>query len=773
MNLLGVELNNVVGFKKARLPLNKTGIFTIRGLNLNARSKQQTNATGKSVLTSAICNLLREGPPMSTNRREKKSMLEDGSTIIVWVKVGDDNYKLIQQMNRQSLRYTVIKNGQDLKIRTTPLAEKFISDLQPWNDVEFYTTKYLDGRKPFIFQVGTDVQRLSFITDLFHLEEHDRVRRLLLDLKDSKKQDAAKLSVLETEMIRSRRDLKESKWKKELEFKVHEDERRLRKLKEKYKKITALVQASTIHQQLIERKKHLQEQIDQHSSVIGRWTLKEVNKEIDSHEQWTRYTSLMEHWSSQYSILTKKLAKLESKTKGHSVSAKELSSIEKLIGRMSIQIESLTSVQEEVNSQLENMRSRYKELSDVKPLSLDKEQTIARIEQLKQISKLGSVVDKGHKYCPTCGSTIHAVEILRRAKKAASQLKDLDEKLTRFDKWIELQSIISKGKELRSKFDEHHVKQLKTLNKKYSDLHNQRESIAKILDTSQSIKDLKSQISNLGKPTKPNSDKPNSTLKELGSIRASIKQAKVVSEALKKVEEDLENSDTELSDKDVGELLKTQKDLNSKIYELNSVASDNAQRKALWDSAMNRLSKQEKEHKVLSESLTDLPIIEGLIYAYSNKGLKVVAAQTIARSIESAMNREASRIFVEPVKFRLTVTVNRFGIEYKMGKRKWTDVRRLSGAESRSFACLVVATLIPMLPATRRSNFIVFDEMDANMSEETRKLFATDYLPWLNTMIPTVVVVTPDTRTPYPGRNMLVTKQGAVSTLTTQQSGHR
>ena len=74
----------------------------------------------------------------------------------------------------------------------------------------------------------------------------------------------------------------------------------------------------------------------------------------------------------------------------------------------------------------------------------------------------------------------------------------------------------------------------------------------------------------------------------------------------------------------------------------------------------------------------------------------------------------------------------------------------------------------PFIPAHRRTNFLIADEIDIGMDKLTRLKFVNDFLPELNKIIPTIVLITPhgpeDFYVPH-AREYLVTKKNGVSTM--------
>ena len=144
--------------------------------------------------------------------------------------------------------------------------------------------------------------------------------------------------------------------------------------------------------------------------------------------------------------------------------------------------------------------------------------------------------------------------------------------------------------------------------------------------------------------------------------------------------------------------------------------------------------------------------------------MKRYACADIAKKVERNINHLAHLIFAEKFKFHFEVTDTDFRIYYE-DKRGMFDVRNLSGAEGRSFTVLSMLGILPLIPSALRTNLIVLDEMDANMGPTLRNMFCNELVPALNTIIPHVVVVTPQDDL-YPGsRRLCCVKEGTTSRL--------
>lgn len=79
-----------------------------------------------------------------------------------------------------------------------------------------------------------------------------------------------------------------------------------------------------------------------------------------------------------------------------------------------------------------------------------------------------------------------------------------------------------------------------------------------------------------------------------------------------------------------------------------------------------------------------------------------------------------------------------------------SDVRKLSGAESKLFTIILVLSLLSFVPKEKRSNVMILDEPTANFSSETTRCFQ-DLLKLLSQLIESIVIITPRSEDIYEG----------------------
>ena len=170
--------------------------------------------------------------------------------------------------------------------------------------------------------------------------------------------------------------------------------------------------------------------------------------------------------------------------------------------------------------------------------------------------------------------------------------------------------------------------------------------------------------------------------------------------------------------------------------------------------------------KEIDKALTDKPVLDVLADAYGPKGLRLLALKGAAEVLTGNLNRLSGILFPDNMEFHINVDVNQMDITAVRSDGRASDVRHLSGAESRMFSLIWMAAMLPMIPDNRRCNLVVLDEFEANLDEATRQILLKEYLPMLTSIVPHVIFVTPNEISPSSKRRVLqVEKRGDTSTV--------
>ena len=143
------------------------------------------------------------------------------------------------------------------------------------------------------------------------------------------------------------------------------------------------------------------------------------------------------------------------------------------------------------------------------------------------------------------------------------------------------------------------------------------------------------------------------------------------------------------------------------------------------------------------EKLKDVEPLEVLIDLYQDKNLKKQIVSIIGTRLMALVNRYAAQIFPEDYQFTLEWdTQINIVCRRKAGDTELlTDVRKLSGAESKLFTMILVLSLLSFVPSAKRPNIMILDEPESNLSPETTAMFMR-LLEHLTQLVESVIVIT-------------------------------
>jgi DNA repair exonuclease SbcCD ATPase subunit len=197
--------------------------------------------------------------------------------------------------------------------------------------------------------------------------------------------------------------------------------------------------------------------------------------------------------------------------------------------------------------------------------------------------------------------------------------------------------------------------------------------------------------------------------------------------------------------------------LQRRINEVHEKVSKLRARLEVNASVVGSLKKHKARLDEMKAELAEEEALKLLVEAYADKNMKRTAVKAISKRLMMGVNKYAKLIFPEDYEFdfiwdssKLQLMVYR---KYQQGKKMKvlpSDVRKLSGAESKLFTFILVLALLAFVPAHKRSNVLILDEPTANFGAETTESFKK-LLPILNQVIPSIIVITPRTEERFEG----------------------
>lgn len=775
LDLYEVELDNVVLFERARLPIvDNCGLVIITGINRDSSEKDQSNAIGKSLSLSVLGNVFYQAAPTSLKKNSKKDMLGKNTSISVEFK---NSRGVVSRIEQHAKGYKIFdETGEELvdqKVRTDRIQREEVAKRFPITATEFYSYIYIQTQRDLVFQKGTPTDRLNFIIDAFNLDMYDRMRKYFLERLQEVKTGQTETQVLQEKLDKTRIQIDQIDWS------GVESAVKLKGLEKKHK---------VFEKRLLE----LDEQRQQLGLVLN--TIKSISS-VDEKLDALRYNY---PFSEQPKTALEKLKQDAETTRLKESYEKELASYKKHTKDLKDELASLGDIPtdlDKVNEEIEGYEDRLivqqnkanaydndykamleaKEAMDTHKAALrdlgvstarirkaDADQLEARQYKYLSIMEMRTLLEHDHQEgnCPTCQQPID-IEAIRL------MVEEAEEKYKQCKTLIKAKKIYTKYLEARSKYENFDPK-LDVLAKQSKEAS--RELITRIDTLRFKIRDaeiayrLKKRLASFKPPEKPriklNYNYDLEQIKEyasdcrkiLGLLEAKqglldeaedLAELCATPEAIEKSLADYQNKiDAILAKKSKG--LKAIQKQSNEIRELQYAR----ERYVVLEQQVIELNAELEKRKPLLEKRE---VFEHLVKAYSKQGLKLHAAGQVVSTLEQKMNEYAPLIYSEGITFQIkTVPQGLTCMAIRSNGQPPCDVSLLSGSETNCFRLLFMISMLSIVSPSRRTNFVVLDEADSAMSEPSRRKYIEDFIPTLRTVVPHVFVITPADPNKYP-----------------------
>lgn len=733
INYNSVTLKDIVFFKDVTLNLGHKGITTISGRNLNA-SVDATNGAGKSTLVKSIPTLLFSSDPTYSSAK-KSTLFKKGSSISLDFNDNDgNNHKVTKSMPKSGIEFDLTTNGEPTEVRTINYVENRLAEVVGVSEEEFYNFVYIDSRRSNLLQLGSNAKRFEFFTNLFKLGSFDDFRQLI----------NSKIAKIKDTGIE----------KKTLSASLAEYIDRLH-----------LMQDGEILKQAVETLRHDITQNSERVFELSRslelmvWYLDNLDKirdtgEFSPVESLTKNIAIWDESLKAFNNYKRYLVNLGTwkKETGHSDSEtlfseteyeQEKTKYDVLISKaqnIKQQITALGSVVEPPLPSRTGLNFKDNETPEeylVRVRDKIAEFTTKLSDAQNLVKFLMTSHDHGSGECPVCSSNLDEESMQRILSSSQEKVLKLqaaiDAARTAVTKILEVIKTIEK-------YDLYLVKK-----GQLADLDSQKNNVTVELSVNkfQSLQKIKQALASKPNEVAPNEEPlledKNRWVEELKTLNWNNANADRINKA-----ENLSGyEDASLFHGGLKSQIETlNEEKTSKSSELSRLSSELTE----FNLITARVVEINLKIAALGNEADDLPLYELLVEAYSNKGLKNVFIQRIAKVIENNMNKHASLLFRERFKFTFEIDQSNFSIlatRWSNGVETVSDVRDLSGAESRCFINLLTLAFIPLIPDSRRCNIIVLDEPTVNFDQELTELFCSSFLPQLNKVIPHIIIVTP------------------------------
>ncbi len=791
MKLLGIEVKDYINFKHAILPLDRIGVTKITGKNLDSDTKlapagDDTNAVGKTALLSSIPQLIFASNPMTQEVKAKAKAKKDafkikGTSIALKVenKAGKE-YTLEKRSNGKTTHYSIHKGSENTNVRTQAYPEEKIREMFDMTDDEFYTLWFISSSKPSKIQYGSAASRLQFFTNFFKLNNYDEVRKVFNGLLRASKDSKIALTEVLTQ----------------LEGLALEEESTLESLKKKLKKYKAKAEELSENYSSLHKMEMDLSFLEDSAELFTRWeklakktpasTPKELKALIDkaalvleASEAQATYLAAQNVYAKEKETFKAKRQKDEAALDNLSIEGKAPANYAEEKVKLERSLLQIAQARENYIKAIASINlivfdtdaydAAKKACRDMDVASLKEKKDKASDQyavaintqrSLKQILK--------HANCPTCNTEIDnklSSTLYKQAQEAASKAQARVEKYTEQLATYSVYLALREAKDEKATADKEKKEYSDKLTATDTELKHVKKAL-KNLERWDEYFAIKDKLDALEAPDKPKAPKNFEYSKKDVSHYAEVQ---AIAPLVLPNYERYYAANESLAGKSVGIVRKAIQGIQEQLSECNEKIPKLTSRIDLSKQARKEYARLKDRQAELRIQAADSEILEMLVDAYSNKGLKLLLIKHIASVIEKNMNQYAPLVYPEKVTFKFEVVNDReFNIlrgTLRKGVIVYDDVRVLSGAESRAFSFLLPLAIMPLIPKERRLNVMVLDEPTNNMGSARMELFVKNFIPKLCQLVPHLVVISTSDEV-YPNSiTYQVTKKNGKSTL--------
>lgn len=719
-HILGITLQDTLLFKNLHFDIPK-GLSVIYGLNRsNGRKSMQANGAGKSSAFAAIGETLYEEPIVGL----KEDTIKQGTRTVHLML---DKKKV--DVVRKNTKLEIVVNDKPKEFRKKSDGQAWLKKHLPMSQAEFNTYGFLDARVPHPLVMGSSTERKRFFTEAFGLDKIDVERRLF----------EAELSKLK----RVRTAYKELKavFDADRERALPKAERlKLKAQAKKYRAELEDLQAKHVRLQDIMRllafETSTQKQLRAFDAICPdledyAQLYKDTQANLRENKQRLRDAREWEEYQRDRKKYDKAIASLSAEAQA----LLDRLGLKKAIRRCknaASEIDDLQAKTEALDRHNERKPARVNEPEEDCPKA-DKKELRARLDSLEH--KLEHALKFKTGTCETCGQDVK----VKDPKELKRKVKEVEAELKLIDQWTEYERAESE----------------------YDEWKNKRAYLrVDLKDVDVSMKSLK-RLRSIGKELR---DLPEAPEKFSGKKLEVDVCEQMVDEDRKRLEL-LEFIDPNIDNvRDLRKLTDKQRSaasagprLNERINEIHEKLSKLSARLEVNKSVTDGLEKMKARLLEMRAELINEEPLKLLVEAYSDKAMKRMAIKSVSTKLMTEINKYAKLIFPEDFEFgfswessKISLTVTR---KYRKGKKLKTltsDVRKLSGAESKLYTFILVLAHLTFVPQRKRSNVLILDEPTANFSADTTEAFRK-LLPILLKVIPSIIVITPRTDERYEG----------------------
>jgi DNA repair exonuclease SbcCD ATPase subunit len=720
------------------------GLSVVYGLNQAAgKNTENGNAVGKSLLLSSIPETIR-GLPIIGERGDR---VQEGARIAAFTSHLGKNVEVRRSSNGRGDKLELFEDGKSLDFRTIAASKEYIDQHWPLSDVDYTTFVHLDSRSPHPLVMGSSAQRKEFFTEFFNLEILDAERKLYNSYLRELKTARAAYDEVNTQLasIQARRMSDEDRAAAEKDRDTLQDH--LTELEGKVSSAQYVVRLIKFGERFSAEIARLNKEFKTfNSEVIADknaeiWdTIRAKKAERSELEITLRQAELT---LRDYENYERNIAKYTEAFEDLSPEARDLFDAEglekalEITGTAAQQAMKLKAQLDTLNEQLDALEAKL----DAK-LPAKTEAPAEDIEDLKVLERtyqhhLQHAKKFGSGVCDSCGQTVQTKD----PAEVKDRLAAVREKLQQHAAAQAYTDALAIRQEQTAKFNE--------LDDKAGRIGEERVKLVKIGKTYKELNALPS------KPAPFEAKLPNPGT--LQKFRSDIAQINTEIDAQTEKESFLKSVLPNLDS--INEFMALTKPQIDLARELDSLSETVRSTRETYTQALSKLSvenslaQQIQELRTRADELADRlkeeSKIKFLVEAYSDKNIKKLVVEQISARLMSLVNTYAQQVFEESYRFELIWDTD-ISILAHRANGKVSDVRKLSGAESTLFTIILVCALLSFVPAKKRCNFMILDEPTSHMSAHNKQILH-NALKLLNSLIPSIIIVTPKMEERYYG----------------------
>lgn len=704
----------------------KTGISVIYGLNKTTSASNNGNAAGKSRFFSQLPETIFDSPVLGTTQ----DRVQSGER---W---------LDADINGNS--YTFYRKGGKLQVltrdgasvgRTTKETKQWIAKNLPLTEEDSESYLYLDSLRHHPLVRGTSTERKNFLDSFFDLEriglEKKRIMAALADLKP--------LKATHEELFKERNALQERIASSEgpslrdLKLNIKELSEQLDVVQTKN---TRSLELRRVQEYVKDHEKPIQEllralQDTPISEESFAEALENARTSLRENQQDLKLARAYADYKRDRANYDSALAKLSKRARIYATDPDRLRKAKKVY----------SAYEEAVAEYKHNCRilpESYPRPDEVQKPKGDKREQIAMRDLI--ISKIDHAHTFGSGTCPTCGQEVEVADIealkskLEKLKKSISKHNAYEDYELHYKEWHANEELI--------RTCERNIELQKSL-----------------IDKWKPVYDAVNELRNL--PDEP--EEYTGPKKELAVYERMVQEDRYRVQCLELLEPGLHLllQEPKVRGKKI-------RDYSAQMRELTEQYAEATAKLGVLRTQRKRLKDIEARMLEMEDELKHERLLKLMLQAYADKGMRKMAVTAISHSLMAQVNKYASRIFPENYRFELSWEKSQISIlcHRRYGKKvEVSDVRKLSGAESRLFTYVMVLSLLTFVPENKRCSVLILDEPATNMSAETRESFK-ELLHVMNSIIPCIIVITPKSDEVYDGAiSYTAVKKNGVSTL--------